>query len=91
MAEKIKFNLKDGTEIAVEPKLLKGYISESTKALTAEANAKAEFKATVETVAETTGLPKSLVSKYFKARFKDATEKDKETGEVFGTLDEALK
>ncbi len=89
--EKIKFQLNDDTEVSIDPKLLKGYYVEAAKALKSEANAKAELKATIETVSETTKLPKALVSKYFKARYKEATAKDKEVGEVFVTLDEALE
>jgi len=88
--EKIKFQLNDDTEVVVDPKLLKGYLKEASTALGAEATAKASFKEVIETVSETTKLPKALVSKYFKAKYKEATAKDKEIGEVFTTLDEAV-
>lgn len=91
MTEQIKFTLKDGSEITVDPKLMRGYYSEAAKALKAEADAKVEFKDIIETVVENTGLSKRLASKYFKAKYKQATSTDKEIGEVFETLDEALK
>lgn len=89
MTEQVKFQV-DGAEVVVDPKLLQGYYDEAEKFLAEEAEQKANFKDTVETVSETTKLPKRLVSKYFKAKYKESTKVDKEVGEVFGILDDVL-
>lgn len=91
----VKFTIKDkdgaDIEVTIDPKLLNEYYKRAVKALKADADAKAEFKAEVEGIADKSGLPKAIVSKYFKARQKDETKKSKDLAEVFETLDEALK
>jgi predicted solute-binding protein len=90
MTEQLKFTTSEG-EATVDPKVMAGYYSEAATYLGQEAVAKADYKLVVETVAETTNLTKRVVSKYFKARYKEATKTDKEIGEVFEILDEALR
>lgn len=92
--QQVKFTITDKNgediEVTVDPKLLNEYYKRAVVALKAEATAKAEFKAEVEGIADKSGLPKAIVSKYFKARQKDETKKSKDLAEVFETLDEAL-
>lgn len=89
MPEQIKFDI-DGETVTISPAVLQGYYNEASEYLGAEADAKRDFKDVIETVSETTKLPKRIVSKYFKAKYKEATAADKEIGEVFGFLDDAL-
>lgn len=93
--QQVKFTITDKNgeevEVTIDPKLMNAYYSRASEAMRAETNAKAEFKAEVEGIADASGLPKAIVSKYFKARYKDETAKSKELAEVFDVLDEALK
>lgn len=86
----IKFQTTDGNEVTIDPKVVNAYYARAAAQLKAARDAADEFKAIVETVSETTGLAKKHVSKYFKAKFKSATKVDKDIGELFATLDDAL-
>jgi hypothetical protein len=48
------------------------------------------FKDLVESVKLKTGLKKGFVSKYLKARYKQKTKAEKETGKGFAVLDDIL-
>lgn len=74
----------------IHPEVLKQYKADAFEALTDETAAKAEFKAVLEDVEEGTGIPKAIMSKWFKARFKDETEKAKELATTFQALDDAV-
>ena len=74
----------------IHPDILKGYKAEAFEYLVAETAAKAGFKDVLETVEETSGIPKAIMSKWFKARFKDETEKAKELATTFQALDDAV-
>jgi predicted solute-binding protein len=58
--------------------------------LNAAESYKTEFKEMITAASEKTGLPKKVLSKYFKARFKEATKEAAEEGEVFAALDRVL-
>lgn len=75
--------------VTIDGELFQGYINESFDYLDKIAEATELFKEVVETVAETTGLKKPLVSKYLKARHAAATKVAKDLGELFTALDEA--
>lgn len=75
----------------IDQELFQNYVKESFEHLTAMAEAEGYFKEVVETVAETTGLKKSKVSKYMKERFAATTAKTKEMGELFEKLDEVVE
>lgn len=89
MANVVTIETKNG-QVTINSELLTGYIQEAFEHLTVKSEAEAMFKEVVETVAETTSLPKGVVSKYFKARFEEKTKDTKELGELFGKLDEAV-
>jgi hypothetical protein len=74
----------------IHPDILKGYKDEAFLALKKETTAKAEFKEVLETVEETSGIPKAVMSKWLKARFKDETDKAKELATTFQALDDAV-
>ena len=74
----------------VDPALLKGWKSEAFEYLREEASAKEGLKEVVETASETTGVPKALLNKWFKASFKAETKKQSEIAESFEALDEAV-
>jgi hypothetical protein len=75
--------------VTINAALFQGYIEEAFDHLDAAAEAQELFKEVVETVAETTGLKKAIVSKYLKARHAAATKQTKELGELFTALDDA--
>jgi predicted solute-binding protein len=69
---------------------LRQYTDDSFRILNAAESYKTEFTDMVAAAAEKTGLPKKVLSKYFKARFKEATKEATEQGEIFEALDRAL-
>lgn len=82
----------------IKADLLKEYRQRAFEALDKEAEAKQDFKDEVEGAAEgvesTTLEGKQvakMLSKYFKASYKEQTEEAQQLGEVFGQLDEAVK
>ena len=56
-----------------------------------EAEQKRNFKEAVETIAETTGIDKKVLTKYFKQKFKEKTKEQSALGEIFAQLDEATE
>jgi predicted solute-binding protein len=74
----------------IDSKVFTGYTQESYELLDKVSELNKDFKELVETVAETTGLEKKIVSKYLKARYKEQTKDASELGIVFDKLDEIL-
>lgn len=74
----------------IDSKLFAGYNSEAQELLRKIAELTDEFKLIVETVAESTGLKKAKVSKFFKSRFAESTEVPAQEGELFAALDSVL-
>jgi len=74
----------------IDSRVFTGYTQESYEILDKISELGKDFKELVETVAETTKLEKKVVSKYFKARFKEATKEPSELAVVFEQLDEIL-
>lgn len=89
MSNIITIDTTDGI-VKIDSDLMKGYLSESYEYLDTISEAQKNFKDVVETVSDTTGLKKALVSKYLKERYELKTKKTKELGELFGKLDEAV-
>lgn len=87
--ENITIKTSDGTA-SVNPELLRGYLKEGYDVLSQMDTLKDEFKDIVEAAADGTKLPKKIVSKYLKARYKASTKADKEVGDVFAKLDEVV-
>lgn len=77
-------------DTAINVEMLRGYHQEALVILRKDDSLKEEWKMLVETVADTTKIPKKDVSAYFKARFKEATKEATAKGELFEMLDEAL-
>jgi predicted solute-binding protein len=75
--------------VNINAALFQGYIDEAFDHLEAAAAAVEKFKEVVETVSETTGLKKPVVSKYLKARYETKTKDAKELGELYTALDNA--
>lgn len=71
----------------IDPDLLRQYAIEAYEILKREAEAKADFKGAVETMEETFGIPKTVLSKWLKARYKAETKKASELAEAFEQLD----
>jgi hypothetical protein len=86
--EQIGIPTEDGVK-NIHPDVLNQYRRDAFAALTQETKAKAEFKELVEAVEEATGIKKGVISKWFKASFKDETEKVSALGKTFEALDEA--
>lgn len=76
--------------VNVDPKLLREYKAEASKYLNEEADAKAGFKEAVETMAETFGIEKGVLSKWLKAAHKAETKKTTELAQAFEQLDVAV-
>ena len=76
-------------KVTIKEELFKGYVNESFEYLQAIAHNQTLLKELVETVAETTGMKKGVVSKYLKQRFEDKTNETKDLGNLFEQLDEA--
>lgn len=88
-AELVGVPTPDGVK-NIHPKILAGYKSEAFDALSQEASTKAAFKEVLEAIHDTTGIPANIMSKWFKAAFKDETTKPKELADTFEALDSAL-
>jgi predicted solute-binding protein len=79
-----------GKQVEIDAELFKGYRQEAFEHLDNKNEADAQFKEVVETVAETTGLKKGIVSKYLKDSHAAKTKALKDTAEVYGVLDDAI-
>lgn len=76
--------------VNVNPELLRKYKAEASKYLNEEANAKADFKEAVETMSETFGIDKGVLSKWLKAVYKAETKKTSDLAQAFEQLDVAI-
>lgn len=75
----------------IDADLFQGYLKEAFEHLDDVKEVQKSYKEVVETVAETTGLKKATVNKYFKQRHKAETAKTKALGELFSMLDEVVQ
>jgi len=76
--------------IEFDPEVLREYLVEAVGYLAAIDEPKEDLKAVIEAAAGATKLPKKVVSKYFKARYKAETAAQKAQGDLFAQLDEAV-
>lgn len=81
---------EDGTK-NVDPELLTEYKNEAFEHLLAIKKATTLFKETVETLSETTGIKKNILSKWLKTRFKDKVRAMKAETETVEALDTIVK
>lgn len=86
-----------GQTVTVNADLLQGYLAETTEHYDTIEDAKSELKLIGEALEEQTKIPASVILKYAKARYDDAKKENsnkrkttKETGEIFGAIDNAL-
>lgn len=79
------------TTATVDPELLLEWVKESNANFNAIEKVKTEHKELVTTIVETTKIPKKLVNKFLRARFKESTEEESQAGNVIRQLDEALE
>lgn len=86
---KITIETSDGIA-TIDAKLFQGYNSEALALLSEADGIMQNFKDVVETVAETTGLKKATVSKFFKARYAEKIKEGSATAELFEQLEEIL-
>lgn len=86
---KITIETSEGTA-TIDAKLFKGYNEEALNYLNEAEGIMQNFKDVVETVAETTGLKKATVSKFFKQKYADKLKEGSETAELFEQLQEIL-
>lgn len=86
---KITIQTAEGTA-TIDAKLFRGYWDEAFELLREQEAAKNNLKGVVEVVADATGLKKTSVNKFFKARFADKLAAQSETSELFEQLDEIL-
>lgn len=70
-----------------DPEVFTEYKKTAFEQLKAEAVAKVKFKDEVESLASATKLPKAVVAKYLKARYKDETKKATELAQLYEQLD----
>jgi len=78
----------DSSNIEIDVALFNAYQQEAFLHLRTLEGAKEQLKEVVETMAETTGLPKTLLSKYLKAKYAEKTKELSEVGKCFEALDE---
>lgn len=81
----------NGVKATIDAQVFQGYSQESYGILRKIEILNEDFKLLVETVAENTNLEKKNVSKYLKARFKEATKEPKAQAELFEALDNVLE
>lgn len=74
----------------IDPALFAQYKDEAFGYLDTLEEAKGNLKEVIETLAESTGLTKGLVSKYLKARHAEKTADNIAEGKTFAALDEAV-
>jgi len=86
----IAIQTTEGT-VNVNAELLRAYYTEASELLQSEADAKEQFKEVIEAQAEAMNIDKKTLTKYFKARFKEATKEASQQGQVFAQLDEAFE
>ncbi len=86
---KITIQTAEGTA-TIDAKMFRGYWDEAFELLREQEDAKNNLKGVVEVVADATGLKKTSVNKFFKARFADKLAAQSETSELFELLDEIL-
>lgn len=82
-------NTENGTA-TIDTKVFTAYTKESHDLLEQISELNKDFKELCETIAETTKLEKTVVSKYLKARHKESTKDAKALGDVFDVLDGIL-
>lgn len=97
MSKKVTIETKEGN-ITIDAELLKQYRQRAFSALDAEQGAKQDFKDEVEAAVggvESTTVEgkvlKKLLTKYFKASYKEQTKEAQEMGELFGKFDEIVE
>ena len=77
-------------DVTIEEKLFASYYNEGATLLGKQASLAQEFKILIDTVAENTEMKPSVVSGYFKARYKAETDKAKGKGDLYDALDGLL-
>lgn len=80
----------DGNNVTIDPALFKAWTSEAHGYLRKVEIENENFKLLVETVAETTKLPKAKASKYLKNHFKSANKELKAQADLFEIIDNAV-
>lgn len=80
----------DGEVATIDTKLFKEYIAEAHGYLRRTDIEKENLKLLVETVSETTKLPKAEVAKYFKNHYKSANKQMQAQANRFTAIDEAV-
>ena len=78
-------------EVSINTELFNGYITECATHYAAIDAAKNDLKLIGSALEEATSLKASLVLKYAKAKYDDATKATKELGELFEQLDMATE
>lgn len=74
----------------IHPDAFKQYRQDAFEYLDAETAAKGNFKDLMETIEEVTEIPKGIMSKYLKAKYKAKTKEAKELGDAFEALDSVI-
>lgn len=80
----------DGTNVVIDSELMRGWSDEAHGYLRKIEIEQEYFKLLVETVSETTKLPKAKASKYLKNRFKAANKELKAQADLFEAIDNAV-
>lgn len=80
----------DGTIVTIDSNLMKAWNEEAHGYLRKIEIEQENFKLLVETVSETTKLPKAKASKYLKNRFKAANKELKAQADLFMAIDDAV-
>lgn len=81
----------NGVSVTIDSKVFMEYSKEAHDILEAISELNKDFKELVGGLSVTTKLEKKDISKYFKAKFKEATKEPKIQGELFESLDAILE
>lgn len=85
----VGINTEDGVK-NVNPELLAEYKENAFEFLTAIKKATIRFKEEVETISDSTGIKKNIISKWLKTRFKEKVKAMKAEAETIEALDAAI-
>jgi len=80
----------DGTNVTIDSALMRGWTEEAHGYLRKIEILNEDFKLLVETVSETTKLPKAKASKYLKNHFKSVNKEFKAQADLFEAIDNAV-
>lgn len=84
------FTNPDGKVVEFDPELFREYQEEAFGYLNEIDEQKANLKSVLETMIETTGIDKKVLTKYIKDSYKAKSKETIQLGEAFAAINEAI-